>query len=213
MRVDVAGVVAGSPTIKGKSASFRLAGGGPFLYGYGAFGEEIVSNIREGSQIIATGSVNYGKSGDGEWEKYINLTGSVTFLPNRKISDDEKAKITFVSTGVVTNITPQSTKTGNMAKFTIEETSVDFRGELPLKHSMVAFGSAADVVLSLDDGQPVMVAGDVSRIKGRGDKWYTSFNATAVVPVEVEEPKPRPENNQPQAQSQSGGINEDDLPF
>ena len=189
MRVDVAGVVSGQPSMKGKSVSFKLHGGGPYLYAYGAFGENLISRIGEGTQIIASGSVNYAKDGNGDWEKYINLTGSVAILPNKISQGEEKAKLTFVTTGKISSITPQAIKSGNMAKFTVEETSVDFRGEQSSKHSMVAFEQAADMVLSLAEGQHVMVAGQITRIKGRNDSWYTSFNATAVVPIEVGVPQ------------------------
>lgn len=185
MRVDVAGVVQGQPSMKGKSVSFKLHGGGPYLYAYGAFGENLISRIAEGTQIIASGSVNYAKDGNGDWEKYINLTGSVVTVPNKLMQGEEKAKLTFVTAGRISSITPQAVKNGNMAKFTIEETAVDFRGEQGSKHSMVAFEQTADMVLSLAEGQSVMVAGQVTRIKGRNDQWYTSFNATAVVPIEV----------------------------
>ena len=129
MRVDVSGIVSGSPTIKGKSASLKLHGGGPFLYAYGQFGDQLVSRLSEGTSILASGSVNYAKDGSGDWQKYINLTGNVTILPNRKVAEKEKAKLTFVTSGIISKITPQQTKSGNMAKFTIDEKIVDFRGE------------------------------------------------------------------------------------
>lgn len=208
MRVDVSGVVTGQPSMKGKSASFKLKGGGPFLYAYGAFGEQLLSNIAEGTHIMATGSVNYAKDGNGNWEKYINLVGGATILPNKISGEDEKAKLTFVASGRLTNITPQQVKSGNMAKFTIEETSVDFRGSNALKHSMVAFEDAAEVVLALAEGESVMVAGTVNRVKGRDDNWYTSFTATKVLPVSVSASAPSP-----QAPSQPQSVDEDDLPF
>jgi len=214
MRVDVAGVVTGVPSMKGKSASLKLQGGGPYIYAYGAFGENLLGQISEGTQIIGSGSVNYSKQGDGDWEKYINLTGAVTVLPNKVTDENEKAKLTFVSTGRITSITPQAIKNGNMAKFTIEETSVDFRGVSTMKHSMVAFEKAADTVLSLSDGDHVLVAGQITRIKGRNDNWYTSFNATAVVPVEVTAPvvPQAPAQASPQP-AQEASVNTDDLPF
>lgn len=214
MRVDIAGVVTGVPSMKGKSASFKLKGGGPYLYAYGAFGENLLGQIAEGTQIIASGSVNYAKDGNGDWEKYINVTGAVTVLPNKVSPDDEKAKLTFVTAGKITSITPQAIKSGNMAKFTVEETSVDFRGSSSMKHSMAAFGDAADTVLSLTDGQEVLVAGQIARIKGRGDDWYTSFNATAIIPVEVSQPVVRqaPAQASPQP-AQGASVQEDDLPF
>jgi len=215
MRVDIAGVVTGQPSMKGKSASFKLQGGGPFLYAYGAFGENLLSQISEGTQIIASGSVNYSKDGSGDWEKYINLTGSVTILPNKDVDENEKAKLTFVSTGKITSITPQAVKSGNMAKFTIEEASVDFRGKTEMKHSMVAFEGPADTVLSLSEGQHVLVAGQITRIKGRNDNWYTSFNATAVVPIEVKEPVPQsaPSGGYSSANPQPAQSGGDELPF
>lgn len=212
MRVDISGVIQGSPSMKGKSASFRLHGGGPYLYAYGQFGEHIVGKIADGSAILASGSVNYAKDGGGNWEKYINITGGLTVLPNKKISEDEKAKLTFVTAGKITSITPQQVKSGNMAKFTVEEVSIDFRGDTTIKHSMVAFEDTADLVLSLQEGQNVMVAGTIGRVKGRNDDWYTSFTATAVVSVETVAPvAPAPVAAQAEAPAQTSV--QDELPF
>ena len=212
MRVDVSGVVTGTPSMKGKSASFKLKGGGPFIYAYGAFGENLLGKIAEGTHIIGSGSVNYAKSGDGDWEKYINLTGSVVVLPNKVSGEDEKSKLTFVSAGKITSITPQAVKSGNMAKFTVEEEAVDFRGANSMKHSMVAFEKTADLVLSLVEGQHVLVAGTVNRVKGRGDNWYTSFTATAVQAVDITQAVAVPQQQaQPEQAQQASFV--DGLPF
>lgn len=213
MRVDISGVVNGTPTMKGKSASLKLHGGGPFLYAYGQFGEQIVSKVSDGAAILASGSVNYAKDGSGDWQKYINLTGSVTVLPNKKKAEKETAKLTFVTSGKILKITPQQTKSGNMAKFTVEEKVVDFRGDGESKHSMVAFEDVADKVLDMQEGQTVMVAGRVSRVKGRDDDWYTSFTATAVVPVEVTAYAPAPAQSAQTPQESAQQDFEDDLPF
>jgi len=215
MRVDISGVIQGEPSMKGKSASFRLHGGGPYLYAYGQFGEHIVANVADGAAIVASGSVNYAKDGSGNWEKYINITGGLTVLPNKKIKEDEKAKLTFVTAGKITSITPQQVKSGNMAKFTVEETSLDFRGSTTIKHSMVAFEDTAEYVLALQEGQSVMVAGLIGRVKGRNDDWYTSFTATAVRQVEIDAyvaPAPAPEAEAP-APSAPVQAPEDSLPF
>lgn len=212
MRVDVSGIVSGSPTIKGKSASLKLHGGGPFLYAYGQFGDQLVSRLSEGTAILASGSVNYAKDGSGDWQKYINLTGNVTILANRKVAEKEKAKLTFVTSGVISKITPQQTKSGNMAKFTIDEKIVDFRGENESKHSMVAFEEVADKVLEMNEGQAVMVAGKIGRVKGRGDDWYTSFTATLVVPVEVTAYAPVAQNVASSVEAKQQEI-VDELPF
>lgn len=219
MRVDISGVISENPTIRDKSASFKLMGGGPYLYAYGQFGEQLVGRLSKGSAILASGSVNYAQDGQGDWEKYINLTGHVTLLGNKKVGEDEKAKITFVSCGVITKITPQQTKGGNMAKFTVAETTVDFRGAMNSKHSMVAFEDVADKVLAMQEGQTVMVAGNVTRVRGRGDNWYTSFTATAVVPVEAsavsanEPTQPVVQEQESAPASASQEVDEDDLPF
>jgi len=215
MRVDISGVVQGSPTLKGKSASLKLYGGGPYMYAYGNFGEQIVAKVSDGTAILASGSVNYAKDGDGQWEKYINLTGSISILPNKQKKENEDSKITFVTTGVLLDVTPQQIKSGTMAKFTIEETTVDFRGDFSAKHSVVAFEDVATSVLALKAGQAVMVAGNVQRVRGKGDDWYTSFVASHVVSIEVTAYTP------PQTPTSQGGfeaqapatIDEDDLPF
>ena len=218
MRVDISGVVEGQPTKKNQSASFKLVGGGPYLYAYGQFGDHLLSEVKDGTAILASGSVNYAKDGQGEWTKYINLTGAVTVLPNKKKEEKEKAKLTFVTAGTITNITAQQAKGGNMAKFTVEETIVDFRGRNTSKHSMVAFDETADGVLALNDGQAVMVAGQVTRVRGRGDVWYTSFTAKHVIPVEVTAYAPAPQQEVqpelPMQEAQSNApVDEDDLPF
>lgn len=214
MRVDISGVVQGSPTIKNKSASFKLYGGSPYLYAYGQLGEYLVSNVSEGTAVLASGSVNYAKDGSGDWAKYINLTGSITILPNKKKSEEEKFKLTFVTSGTLVNIQPQQTKSGNMAKFTVEEKTIDFRGENESKHSMVAFDDVADAVLALKDGQAAMVAGIVTRVRGRGDVWYTSFTAKHVVAVETETPAPPVQQQQElPMETNAPVIDEDELPF
>ncbi|HDK27617.1 MAG TPA: hypothetical protein ENG48_11110 [Candidatus Atribacteria bacterium] len=218
MRVDISGVLSDNPTIQNKTASFRLLGGGPYIYVYGQFGEHLVGSLSKGDAIIASGGISYKQTGDGSWEKYLNLTGNVTILRNKKVSEEEKAKLTFVTCGVLTRITPQQTKNGNMAKFTVEEVTVDFRGSNSTKHSMVAFEGVADEVLAMREGQTVMVAGNITRVRGRNDKWYTSFTATKVLPVEADVvvvEKEVPASTAPSVTSTAtdGGVDEDDLPF
>lgn len=210
MRVEISGVVQKNPTTKGSSTSFRMVGGGPFVYAYGSLGEKILQSVSQGDAVIASGNLNYAQDGQGDWQKYINLDGGISIMPNVKQREDEKPKLTFTLFGKINNITPQSTNKGEMAKFKIEETVITWRGEKELTHSMVAFGGVAEKILNeFSDGQNVVLMGDVQRLTNNNDEWYTSFKATALREVEVEEMAQQSSQEQPQEST----IDEDDIPF
>jgi len=211
MRIDISGVLKDNPSSLGKSTSIKLLGNTPFIYAYGNLGDKILSELKQGDAVIASADINYAKDGAGDWQKYINLTGNVVVLPNKKAEKEEVAKIKFVSTGKISEIKPQTTKRGAMARFKVDEQSVSFMGRSEISHHMACFGDVADYLLNtVKDGDYVMVAGTVQRLKSQGEKWYTSFKAVVIKPVEVLVER---------ADSDSGGgyspevIDEDDIPF
>ncbi len=209
MRIDISGVLKDNPSALGKSKSIKLVGNTPFLYAYGNLGDKVLNELRKGDAIITSADISYAKDGNGDWQKYINLTGNIVVLPNKKQEKDEVAKIKFVSTGKISDIKPQTTKKGTMARFKVEEQSVNFMGKSEISHHMACFGDVADFLLNnVKDGDYVMIAGTVQRLKGQGDNWYTSFKADIIKPVEVLEERVSSFDS-----SSISEIAEEDIPF
>lgn len=207
MKLEIMGIVQDNPSTKGQSTSFRLLGGGPYLYSYGNAGEELLREVSKGDAVIASGDVNYNKDGEGNWEKYLNIEGSVSLLGNVKEREEESPKISFSAFGKIHDITPKQTKQGSMAMFKVKEKSVSWRGGVELNHSMVAFGDVAERILNdFSDGEAVIVKGDVKRLTNKNKKWYTSFNATYINKIELSEPVAQQSSN-------NTAVTEDDIPF
>lgn len=208
MKIDIMGIVQDNPTSKGKSTSFRLIGGGPFLYAYGNLGTEVLKNVNKNDVVVASGGISYNQNeAEGNWQKFINIDGGVSVLSNAKKREDEQSQIIFTMFGNINDITPKTTKKGEMAVFKIREKNISWRGENTFNHSVVAFGDVAKKVFEYEDGTPVIVKGEIKRVSGNNDQWYTSLRVTYVNEIQVSEER------QAEPQESSSSINENDIPF